>query len=59
MTFDHYDCLKEWCKTRDGQVIVCENEGADWLPFSPVAKRRGITGRYQKSSATEVVWVNG
>lgn len=25
--------LSEWCKERQGEVIVCENEGADWLPF--------------------------
>ena len=27
--------LGNWCRTRLGQVIVCENEGADWLPFTP------------------------
>ena len=25
--------LAKWCRERDGQVIVCENDGADWLPF--------------------------
>jgi site-specific DNA-adenine methylase len=28
-----YPTLAEWCKQRQGQVIVCENAGADWLPF--------------------------
>jgi hypothetical protein len=28
-----FDALSEWCRSRDGQVIVCENDGADWLPF--------------------------
>lgn len=28
-----YVKLGEWCKSRKGQVIVCENMGADWLPF--------------------------
>ena len=28
-----YNFLSEWCKSRDGQVIVCENNNADWLPF--------------------------
>lgn len=32
-----YAALGEWCRTRKGQVIVCENEGADWLPFQPFA----------------------
>lgn len=25
--------LARWCRMRRGQTIVCENEGADWLPF--------------------------
>ncbi|AKJ06961.1 site-specific DNA-adenine methylase [Archangium gephyra] len=29
-----YKALAEWCRKRPGQVIVCENAGADWLPFS-------------------------
>jgi len=28
-----YDKLSAWVKTRNGQVIVCENNQADWLPF--------------------------
>jgi len=28
-----YNHLAEWCKTLPGQVMVCENVGADWLPF--------------------------
>lgn len=28
-----YDRLAEFCRTRRGQVIVCEAAGADWLPF--------------------------
>jgi 16S rRNA G966 N2-methylase RsmD len=28
-----YPKLAKWCKTRKGQVIVCENVEADWLPF--------------------------
>ncbi len=28
--FDH---LAAWCKDRKGHYIVCENAGADWLPF--------------------------
>lgn len=32
-----YPALAEWCRSRRGQVIVCEQSGADWLPFEPVA----------------------
>jgi site-specific DNA-adenine methylase len=30
MSFKH---LGKWCLRRKGQLIVCEAEGADWLPF--------------------------
>jgi hypothetical protein len=33
--------LGEWCKKRSGQVIVCENEGADWLPFRFLTNHQG------------------
>jgi site-specific DNA-adenine methylase len=32
-----YQHLGDWCQTRPGQVIVCENEGATWLPFQDLA----------------------
>ena len=28
-----FAALAAWCRIRRGQVIVCENDGADWLPF--------------------------
>src|SRR5208282_2092618 len=30
-----YQNLSDWCRRLQGQVIVCENEGANWLPFQP------------------------
>ncbi len=36
-----YSELAEWCKTRNGQVIVCENSKADWLPFRKLSKLAG------------------
>lgn len=48
-----YKALRGWCKARIGQVIVCENEGADWLPFRrhnhTKTTRRGRRSR-------EVIW---
>ncbi|MGA2611456.1 MAG: DNA adenine methylase [Terriglobia bacterium] len=38
-----YADLSEWTRNRQGQVIVCENEGADWLPFRPLVAFRGST----------------
>lgn len=49
-----YKHLAEWCRGRRGQVIVCENKGAKWLPFKPVAEVKTTrSGRRSK----EVVWV--
>lgn len=48
-----YSELAEWCLGRSGQVIVCENNQADWLPFSEL---REITG--QRKKTTEVFWTN-
>jgi site-specific DNA-adenine methylase len=36
-----YKRLGFWCKSRLGQVIVCENEGAKWLPFSKLVDMQG------------------
>lgn len=49
-----YEHLGKWCQTRKGQVIVCEREGADWLPFRPF---RQITN-LKREKANEVYWTN-
>ena len=48
-----YDDLAEFCRSRKGQVIVCEQEGADWLPFRPLAVQQNVqsTGR-----SHEMIW---
>ena len=48
-----YQHLGAWCKARKGQVIVCENDGADWLPFQPLFKLKG-----QKYRTIESVWMS-
>lgn len=48
-----YKNLSEWCKERNGQVIVCENDKSDWLPFQPLAELNG-----QRHKTLEVVWYN-
>jgi len=50
-----YDRLAKWCRSREGQVIVCENEGADWLPFEAVADVK-TTRPGQRS--VEVCWTS-
>lgn len=57
---EHYPCrnmdykhLAEWSRERNGQVIVCENDGADWLNFTPLKTYWGGMKR-----STEVIWSN-
>lgn len=52
INFDH---LGDWCRSRQGQVIVCENDGATWLPFQRVTDTK--TTRAGRRSI-EAVWVN-
>jgi len=54
----NYQHLADWCRSRRGQVIVCENEGADWLPFVPFIRgKRGATFDEGKTRRrTEVIW---
>lgn len=49
-----YDTLSAWCQELAGQVVVCEADGADWLPFEPLGGTRGINGQ-----SREVVWYAG
>ena len=50
-----YAALGAWCRTRRGQVTVCENEGADWLPFRTFATlKAGLNG----TGSREVIWTN-
>jgi hypothetical protein len=48
-----YPALAEWCKARDGQVIVCENTKANWMPFLPMRAQKGSAGW-----TTEAIWCN-
>lgn len=46
-----YSALARWCDERQGQIIVCENDGANWLPFRTFVKVRGI-----KSHKMEMIY---
>ena len=48
-----YEELSKWCKSRKGQVIVCENSDADWLNFKPLLEING-----QRKKTIEVIWTN-
>lgn len=47
----NYPDLAKWCKSRKGQVIVCENSQATWLDFKPLAINTG-----QRKTTTEMMW---
>lgn len=49
--FKEFDALSYWCRARLGHTIVCENEGAAWLPFQPLGKFKATRG-----CSTEVLW---
>jgi site-specific DNA-adenine methylase len=49
----NFNELGEWCKSRKGQIIVCENTNADWLPFKTMKK---LIGANKKS--VECIWSN-
>lgn len=53
-----FDNLGYWCKSLEGQVIVCEQEGADWLPFQHLCRFRRTPGTSGPASATEVIWLS-
>jgi site-specific DNA-adenine methylase len=57
--FNDYVSLGEWCKKRDGQVIVCENEGADWLDFEPFVSTQSASRLNGTRYSKEVIWTKG
>lgn len=51
-----YRELAEWCRSRKGQVIVCEGEGARWLPFRHLANGRRQRTKTGSVGPSEMVW---
>ena len=50
----NYQELAVWCKKRQGQTIVCEQSGANWLEFVTFQKvSNGSNKKYE-----EVLWTN-
>ena len=62
---EHYDASKkrpidyahlgQWCKSRQGQVIVCEQDGAKWLPFQRLGTFKAVRG---PRTCEEAIWTN-
>lgn len=53
---DDYAALAVWCRSRLGQVIVCERGGADWLPFTPLGRIKTLCGKSGKVHSEEAVY---
>lgn len=53
LTQAQYADLGAWCQSRSGQVIVCENVGADWLPFQPW---KNIKSGPARRVSSEAIW---
>ncbi len=49
-----YAHLGDWCQSRRGQVIVCENVGATWLPFT---LRASVKTTRPGLRSVEALWV--
>lgn len=49
-----FDALAAWCRERRGALVVCEQEGAEWLPFVPLA-----TAKSTRGTTAEAVWIAG
>lgn len=48
-----YQSLADWCATRQGQSIVCENTKADWMRFYPMKEFQGL-----RKKTVEAIWSN-
>lgn len=53
-----FDALGRWCQARRGQAMVCENEGAAWLPFAPFVAAKATHGKHRTGRSAEVLWTN-
>jgi site-specific DNA-adenine methylase len=53
-----FAALAEWCRTRRGMVVVCENEGADWLPFTPFMRAKANPSKNGGKTSAEAIWTN-
>jgi len=53
-----FDNLAKWCRARQGQVMVCEQDGASWLPFSPFRTVKALEGKKGAKQSKEVIWLN-
>ena len=51
-----FSALAKWCRGLPGAVDVCENVGADWMPFEPLCEVVSSRGRRTGAKSAEAVW---
>lgn len=54
-----FKALAEFCLSRKGQVYVCENTGANWLPFEHFLTVKATNGKGRNGMSRESLWTNG
>ena len=50
----NYEHLAQWCQQLSGQIIVCEQQPANWLPFKPFQQHNNMN----QQKRTELIWTN-
>lgn len=54
-----YRHLANWCRSRKGQVIVCERADAKWLPFRPLYTMATMDAQSgSRGETVEGIWTN-
>lgn len=51
-----YSALGQWCRSRRGQTIVCENDGATWLPFRHFMDAKANESKTGGKVSREAIW---
>ena len=51
-----YENLAAWCRSLPGQPIVCEAEGATWLPFRTFRTIKASLSKRGGKQSHEVIW---
>jgi len=53
-----FSALASWCQSQIGQVIVCENTGATWLPFVHFMDAKATESKNGGKISKEAIWIN-
>ncbi|MAH49719.1 hypothetical protein CMI37_28100 [Candidatus Pacearchaeota archaeon] len=54
-----FPLLAQWCRSLPGQVIACEQDGANWLPFAHLVDAKATTKSAGASQTSkEVIWTS-